>query len=205
LKTLLTYAALVGFTAVSVVSVVRAVRTEVRREPPFDSAALGAWLVAPSREDESPVVLRRAARQLEQEFHEKFNRRAEYQALDKAERRVFEANWKRLVVTLVRRHADAYAATPQRDQKAFLNRRITQFSAWYVYDDGVKIPAATALRNLKNSSGPGLQLDPGELDRINKLADALQKAVVDKVTDGLFPGGGQNRGERDERGDRDDR
>jgi hypothetical protein len=198
-KTILTYAALVCFTAVSVVSVVHAVRTEVRREPPFDATSLGAWLATPSHEDESPVVLRRAARQLEQEFHDKSNRRAEYQALDKAKRQAFEANWKRLVVTLIRRHAEAYAATPERDQKAFLNQRLAQFAGWYVYDDGVKVPAATALRNLKSSSGPGLQLDPGELDRINKLADALQKAAVDRIKDGLFPGGGPDRGERDDR------
>jgi hypothetical protein len=198
-KTFLTYLALFGFTAVSVVSVVRAVRTEMRREPVFGAAALGAWLIAPPREDESPATLRRASHQLEQEFHEKFNRRAEYQALDKAQRRIFEANWKRLVVALVRREADEFAAMPEHRHKEFLKQRLERLSTWYVYDDGVKVPMAAAFSRLKNSSGSALRLDPSEIDRIAKLAEALQKAALDRIKNAVFPGGGQDRGEVDGR------
>jgi hypothetical protein len=191
-KTILTYLALVGFTTVSVVSVVRAVRTEWRRGPSFDEAALGAWLVTPVDDRESTVTLRRAAWRLEQEFYEQFDRRKEYLSLDAAQRRTYETKWLWLLLTLVRRHADAFAATPVSMRDAFVDTRLTQFVDWYAFVDGKKLSAADFLlmsdvdRRLDE-----LGLEPSIRHRIREFAMAMQAGAI-KKTWGRFLGGGNN-------------
>ena len=197
-KSLLTYLALVGFTTVSVVSVVRAVRTELKRGPEFDSAALGAWLVAPSRDDEKPTTLRRAARRLEQEFFDRFDRRAEYESLDAVARQIYEDNWRRLLVTLVRQHSDAYAATPKHLRQAFVDQRLTQFSTWYVFDDGRKMSAADFLLAADNDRRlAAIRLDRPQRDHIRQFAAAMQEAAIKKTWGRFLGGGNTTKPERD--------
>jgi hypothetical protein len=189
-KSLLTYLALIGFTAVSVVSVVRAVKSELRRAPAFDAAALGAWLIAPPGDDEKPTTLRRAARRLEQEFFERSDRRAEYESLDAVARRNYEDNWRKLLVTLVLQHSDDYAATPKHLRQAFVEQRLTQFSLWYVFDDGRKMSAADFLLAAGNDRRLAeIRLDPPQRDNIRQFAAAMQEAAI-KKTWGRFLGGG---------------
>jgi hypothetical protein len=198
-KTLLTYLALVGFTTVSVVSVGRAVRSELKRGPAFDSAALGAWLVAPSDDDVNRITLRRAARRLEQEFHDYFDRRTEYQALDESTRRTYEANWQRLLVTLVRQHADAFAATPKHRREAFLNQRIKQFNGWYVFDDGRRVSAFEYLQRPGAArDAAAMFVDPVERERIRGYATAMQEFASNKFWGRILPGGTTKRPERED-------
>jgi len=198
-KSLLTYLALIGFTAVSAVSVVRAVRSELRREPAFDGAALGAWLAAPSVADEKPATLRRAARRLEQEFYEGVDRRAEYEALDDAERETYEANWLRLLVTLVRQHADAFAATPEHLREAFVNQRLTQFAGWHLPVDGRKVQAADILGADLGRRGEAIRLGPAERERIRKFAEAMRAGAFNKFWGRILPGTKPTEPPRDDR------
>jgi hypothetical protein len=190
-KNLLTYLALIGFASVSVVSVVRAVRTELRRGPAFDEARLGAWLVAPSNPEESIVTLRRAAWRLERELYGQFDRRKEYQSLDKSKRRTYEFNWQRLLVTLVRRHAAAFAATPEALRDAFVNERLAQYATWYAFDDGTKLSAADflLLSNVDRRMGE-FGIEPAERERIREFAKAMQAGAIKRTWGRLFGSGG---------------
>jgi hypothetical protein len=198
MKNFLTYLALVGFTTVSVVSVVRAVRTEWKRGPAFDAAALGAWLVSPEHEEVKTTSLRRAARQLEQEFHDQVDRRAEYEALDDAARSTYEANWRRLLMTLLRQHADAYAATPPHLREAFVSQRLLQFAGWYAFDDGKRVAAADVLKSGGADDAEAIRLDPAERERIRDFTAAMQQAAFKKIWGRLVPGDAASKRERDD-------
>jgi hypothetical protein len=190
MKRLLTYLALVGFTAVSVLSVGRAVRSELEREPAFDAPALGAWLVAPTNTGDKPSTLRRAARQLEQEFHEGFDRGDEYRALDEVGRQTYEANWRRLLVTLVRQQADAFAATPEHLRTPFVNQRLTQFAGWHVYHDGRRVSAAEFLERPElGRITTAADLDPAERRRILAFVEAMRAGAFNKFWGRILPGG----------------
>jgi hypothetical protein len=197
LKSLLTYLALVGFTTVSVVSVVRAVRTELKRGPEFDSAALGAWLVAPTRDDEKPTTLRRAARQLEQEFFDRFDRQTEYEALDDAGRRTYEANWQRLLLVLARQQADAFAATPKHLREAFVNQRLAQFGTWYLFADGKKVHITEFLGRLGTDRDIAkIPLSSAEQKLVQELAREMQRVAFNRFWSRILPGGTAPRPER---------
>lgn len=141
MKRLLTFLALLGFSAVSVAAVAHVVRIELKPAEHFDRASLEAWLAShdpeASRFDvaDAPVEVRRAARMLEADFQADYDWRPYFRKLDTVAQTRFQRNFLALVRFLFEQRADYYAGLRSYERDPFLDSQLKSFAQWYVFDE----------------------------------------------------------------------
>lgn len=184
MKRLLTWSAFVVLSGISLVAVVQGVRSELRREPSFDRDMLTAWL---SEDHAAPSTgeLRRAARRLELDFHEEFDWLPTYDTLDVARRPTFETNFGRLVVSLVERQSDLFAAVPNRRRELFLDSRLSEVQHWYAIVDGRRVQGPSLL--MQTWFGPSAGLMKNAPQQAREYAAALQARAMQRLFNRVVP------------------
>lgn len=141
MKRLLTFLALLGFSAVSLAAVVRVVRTELQSSEHFDRSAMEAWLTShdpdgpPLDHVGAPPPVRRAARMLETDFHDEYDWRPFYRSLDDRAKFRFRNNFMALARLLFEQRADYYASLRSYQRDRYLDSQLKDFSQWYVFDE----------------------------------------------------------------------
>lgn len=141
MKRLLTFLALLGFSAISLVAVARVVRKEASVEGQFDRAAMEAWLTSTDPETHrfdfaaAPPQVRRAARMLERDFHDDYDWRPYFESLDDEAREQFRRNFMALARMLFEQRADRYAVLPSHQREPYLDGQLNDFSNWYLLND----------------------------------------------------------------------
>lgn len=141
MKRLLTFVALLGFSAISLAAVARVVRTEFQSSEHFDRAAMEAWLTShdpdgpPLDHVTAPPTVRRAARMLETDFHDEFDWRPFYKSLDDQSQFRFRHNFLALARFLFEQRADYYASLRPYQRDRYLDSQLKDFANWSVFDE----------------------------------------------------------------------
>jgi len=141
MKRLLTFIALLGFSAISLAAVARVARTELATVEHFDRATMEAWLTShdpdgpPIDLGDAPSQVRRAARMLESDFHDEYDWRPFYRSLDDAAQFRFRHNFLTLARILFEQRADRYASLRSYERDRYLDSQLKDFTAWYVFDE----------------------------------------------------------------------
>lgn len=131
----LNWLALFVFTAGSIAALVQVIRAERAAAPPFTHDDLQAWLVeshGPGDPGNAAAVRRRAARQLDQDFHAPFDWQPYFAELPAATQEKFLANFRSLLAQLIEQRADSYFSLARQHREAFLDAEVNDLATWYV-------------------------------------------------------------------------
>src|SRR5689334_21069103 len=101
----LTWVVFILLTGATIAIAGKAIRADILGPPPFGQAELKAWFISPTP-DTTPAVRRRAARQLDRDFHAGFDWQPTVDELPADERATFVANFQALMVVLLEQRAD---------------------------------------------------------------------------------------------------
>ncbi len=188
MKRWLTWSALAALSAISVVGAAQAVRSELRRPPAYDREMLAAYLTGDHEADAGPGERRRAARRLELDFHEAYDRQPAYDALDREGRARFERNVQRLLAALVAQQAELYALAPRHRRQAFLDARLGELRQWYAFVDGKRLDGAGLVRQpWLAKEPPGQPFAAEATQRTREYAAALQARAIQRIFDRVLP------------------
>lgn len=188
MRRLLTWIAFLVLTGGTVVAAVRSIRSDLASTPTFDRADLAAWLTAPDR-DESQVTLRRAARQLDKDFHAGFDWQPTLESLAPEQQPPFVERFQALMALLVRQRADAYRAEPTHRRDRFLDNQLKGLADWYVVGTKGKSSGVTLFQQgLVAMSSP--QVQSRTPPAVREFATALQAHIMKRSLGRMLPLGG---------------
>jgi len=158
MKRLLTFFALIVFSAISGAAVVRVVQSELLPKERFDHAAFESWLATGNIEEADLGQVRRAARLLELDFQNDFDWRPTFESLSPTERKRFNANFGELAVRLFRQRAERYASLRRYHRERYLDAQLADFNHWYLLDDkGRKISGLELFRTEEFAKAAGIE------------------------------------------------
>jgi hypothetical protein len=182
----LTWIIFVLLTTATIAIAAKAIRGDLRGPPPFGQAELQTWLTSPTPEA-STAVRRRAARQLDRDFHAGFDWQPIVDELPQAERVTFVANFQSLMGLLLEQRADALRAEPPYRRDAFLDRQLQELAGWYVVGAKGKLEGPSLLRQglIGLSSGA---VQSGASQKVREFLTALQSHVVKRSLERVLPG-----------------
>ena len=188
MRLLPTWIAFVCCLAVTAVATLRVLQTELAEPSPFGRDELQAWLTA-AGPDQSVVAVRRAARQLDRDFHAPFDWQPFFDSLSPAGQGTMAANWQILLTHLIEQRADAYRASPRHRRERFLDAQLRDLMNWYVVTPtGKSTGLALYSRVLGLTSSQG-----GRSPAAGKVAEflsALQARYLQRSLNVVLPGGG---------------
>jgi hypothetical protein len=164
----------------------RVARTELAEPPPFGREELQAWLTA-AQPDESLVVRRRAARQLDRDFHAPFDWQPTFDALPPAEQAAMATNWRTLLTLLVEQRADAYRALPRHRRDRFLDAQLADLMTWYIVGAGGKSSGITMYSQVLAMTPQSGSRDP-QKGKTAEFLSALQNRFVQRSLNRVLPG-----------------
>ena len=164
----------------------KVIRAELKDAPPFGQGELQAWLTSPTP-DVSPAVKRRAARQLDQDFHAGFDWQPTVDALPKKQRAAFVANFQTLMLLLLEQRADAYRVEPPYRREAFLDAQLQELTNWYAVSARGKQDGLSLFRQglVALSTGAAQQRTP---PKVREFLAALQSHLLKRSFERIIPG-----------------
>lgn len=187
MRLLPTWIALVFCLAATATVAARVVRTEVTDPLPFGHEELQAWLTT-AQPDASLITLRRAARQLDRDFHAPFDWQPTFDALSPAERSAMSANWRKLMLLLVEQRADAYKALSRYRREAFLDGQLLDLRSWYVVTPTGKSAGLTLFSQVLTMASSFAASNPSA-GKVAEFLSALQGRYLHRSLNRAFPGG----------------
>lgn len=181
----LTWVVFILLTGATIAIAAKAIRADLFAPPPFGQAELRAWLESP-KPDAVPTVRRRAARQLDRDFHAGFDWQATVDELPADERATFVANFQSLMIVLLEQRADALRVEPPYRRERFLDGQLQELSGWYVVGARGKQNGPSMLRQgLIGLSGGAMQTAS---PKAREFLVALQSHVLKRSLERAFPG-----------------
>lgn len=185
----LTWLAFLVLCGGTVVAAVQSIRTDLQTPPTFGRAELEVWLTAPTA-DESPIVVRRAARQLDRDFYAGFDWQPTLEALPPERQTAFVERFQSLMGLLVRQRADAYRAEPSHRRERFLDNQLKELADWYVVGKQGKSSGITLFQQgLLAMSSP--QIQSRTPATVREFAAALQAHLLKRSLGRVLPLGGE--------------
>jgi len=153
---------------------------------------LQAWLTSP-QPDSSPAVRRRAARQLDRDFHDEFDWQPTFDALPPDGQATFSANFQSLLAVLIEQRADAYRAEPQHRRERFLDRQLQELASWYVVGKNGKSSGAGLFQQGLTALG-SREAQSRMSPKVREFLGALQGHLVKRTLGRVSPFGNADRG-----------
>lgn len=188
MRRFLTWFAFLLLSAGTVAVAARSIRSDLATTPTFGRADLEAWLSAPAA-DASPVVVRRAARQLDRDFHAGFDWQPALENLPPERQGSFVERFQQLMALLIRQRSDAYRAEPTYRRERFLDNQLKEFADWYVVGrQGKSSGLALFQQGLTAMSSP--QAQSRTPPQVREFASALQAHLLKRTLGRAFPFGG---------------
>lgn len=182
----LTWVVFILLTGATIAIAAKAIRADLFAPPPFGQAELKAWLVSPNP-DAAAAVRRRAARQLDRDFHAGFDWQPIVDELPADQRATFVANFQALLIVLLEQRADALRVQPSHRREQFLDRQLQEMSEWYVVGAKGKLNGPNLLRQgLIGLIGGAMQA--GGSPKVHEFITALQSHLLKRSLERVFPG-----------------
>ena len=163
----------------------KVIRAELDGPPPFGRAELEFWLASPTP-DASPAVRRRAARQLDMDFHAEFDWQPTLEALPKERRSAFVVNFQSLMQLLLEQRADAYRAEPPYRREAFLDAQLQDLTTWYAVGTRGKQDGLSLFREGLVALHTG-STSQRSSPKTREFLTALQAHVIKRSLERLMP------------------
>lgn len=165
----------------------RVARTELAEPPPFGREQLHTWLIT-AKPDASLVTIRRAARQLDRDFHAKVDWQPTFDALPQAEQGAMAKNWRSLLLHLVEQRADAYGALPRHRRERFLDGQLLDLMKWYVVTPTGKSTGLALYSQILGFTSSTAGRNP-TAGKVAEFLSALQARFLQRSLNRVMPGG----------------
>jgi hypothetical protein len=182
----LTWIVFIVLVGATVVLAAKSIGTDLRGSRAFERAELETWLASPTP-DTSPIVRRRAARQLDRDLYAGFDWQSVVDELPPERRATFVANFQSLLVLLLEQRADTLRAQPPYRRDAYLDAQLQEMATWYVVGVKGKLEGPSMVRQgLIGLSGGAVQT--GASPKVREFVSALQSHLLKRSFERVLPG-----------------